>query len=141
MERRALLIAGTAAAWLRPARATPLAMERAIAAFTGGAPLRDGRVTLEIAPLVENGNAVPVSVGVDDAEPGSVRALALFTTGNPQPGVIELHLGPRAGRARLDTRIRLATSQTVVAVAQFADGRCWRRAVEVVVTLAACVEG
>lgn len=142
MERRTLLIAGAAGAWLRPARATPLEMELAIAAFTGGAPLRDGRVTLEIAPLVENGNAVPVVLGVEDGvAPGTVRALALFTPGNPQPGVIVARFGPRSGRARIDTRMRLATSQTVVAVAQFADGSCWRRAVEVVVTLAACVEG
>lgn len=141
MQRRTVL-AGTATllAW-RPLRATPLEMELAIAAFTGGAPLHDGRVTLEIAPLVENGNAVPLSLGVEDGgAPGTVRALALFTPGNPQPNVIVARFGPRSGRARLDTRMRLATSQSVVAVAQFADGSCWRCAVEVVVTLAACVE-
>lgn len=141
LPRRHLLLAAGATVWLRPARATPLEMELAIAAFTGGAPLREGRLTLEIAPLVENGNAVPVGLGVaDGVAPGAVRALALFTSGNPQPGVIVARFGPRSGRARLDTRMRLASSQTVVALAQFADGSCWRRSAEVVVTLAACVE-
>jgi len=54
--------------------------------------------------------------------------------------VIVARFGPRSGRARLDTRMRLASSQTVVALAQFADGSFWRRSAEVVVTLAACVE-
>ncbi|MBX3604025.1 MAG: SoxY-related AACIE arm protein [Piscinibacter sp.] len=140
--RRALLLAPAALVVLRPAHATPLQMEVAIAAFTGGAPLRDGRVTLEIAALVENGNTVPVSVSVDSPMSAAdhVQAIALFTAGNPQPPVAVFQLGPRSGRARVDTRMRLATSQTVVAVARLSDGSHWRRAVEVIVTLAACVE-
>ena len=135
------MLAGAVTLLLRPARATPLEMELAIAAFTGAAVPQAGRVAIELPPLVENGNVVPVSVAVPDAAPGEIAALALFTAGNPQPGVVVATLGPRAGAARLDTRMRLATSQTVVAVARAADGRCWRRAAEVVVTLAACVEG
>ncbi len=143
LPRRSLLIAGGAALVLRPARATPETMASAIAAFTGGAPVRDGRVLLDIAPLVENGNTVPVTVsvpGVDQAaEP--VRRLALFTERNPQPDVAVFTLGPLAGRAQASTRMRLATSQTIVAMAQLADGSHWQHRVQVVVTLAACVEG
>ena len=67
--------------------------------------------------------------------------LALFTERNPQPEVAVFTLGPLAGRAQVATRLRLATSQAVVAVAQMADGSCWQQRVTVVVTLAACVEG
>lgn len=141
---RRTLLTGTAGGVLLPsARADPAGMAAAIAAFTGGAPVRDGRVTLEIAPLVENGNTVPVTVSVDSpmTPHDHVRAIALFAGGNPQPPVAVFRFGPRSGPAMVDTRMRLATSQTVVAIAQLADGSHWRRAVDVVVTLAACVEG
>jgi sulfur-oxidizing protein SoxY len=98
-------------------------------------------VSLEIPPLVENGNAVPVTIAVADADAAQVRRMALFTERNPQPEVAVFTLGPLAGRALVATRMRLATSQGVVAVAQMADGSCWQRRVQVVVTLAACVEG
>jgi sulfur-oxidizing protein SoxY len=140
--RRTLVVAGLGSLLLRPAAATPEAMRAALAAFTGGAPLRDGKVTLEIAALVENSNTVPVSVHV--ASPMSaadhVQRIALFTERNPEPGVAVFHLGPRSGRAEVATRMRLATSQTVLAVAQMNDGSCWRSAVEVIVTIPACSE-
>jgi sulfur-oxidizing protein SoxY len=140
--RRTLLVAGLGSLLLRPAAATPEAMRAALAAFTGGAPLRDGKVTLEIAALVENGNTVPVSVRV--ASPMSaadhVRRIALFTERNPEPGVAVFHLGPHSGRAEVATRMRLATSQTVLAVAQMNDGSCWQAALEVIVTMPACAE-
>jgi sulfur-oxidizing protein SoxY len=141
--RRVLLQAAAGAVIARPALATPTEMDAAIAAFTGGAPLRDGRVSLEIAPLVDNGNTVPVTVAVESPMSAAdhVQAIALFAGGNPQPPVAVFRLGPRSGRARVDTRIRLATSQTVVAVARLSDGSHWRGAAEVVVTLAACIEG
>jgi sulfur-oxidizing protein SoxY len=143
MRRRQALVATAAVVALRPARATPDSLRAAIAAFTGGVPapdIREGRVRIDISTLVENGNAVPVSVSVDDAPPGSVRRLALFTERNPQPEVAVFHFSPRSGRAKVDTRIRLATSQRVVAVAKMNDGSCWQHQVDVIVTLAACVE-
>lgn len=145
--RRAVLAAGLGGAALllgaRPAAATPQALREAIAAFTGGATPRPGRVQIEIAELVENGNAVPVIVGVPSpmTEDDHVRRIALFTERNPEPGVAVFHLSPRNGRARVATRMRLATSQQVVALAQMSDGSFWQAAVDVVVTLAACVEG
>ena len=105
--------------------------------------MREGRVELNISPLVENGNAVPVSIRVDSAmtEAEHVLRIALFTSRNPQPEVIVFELGRLSGRAQVATRMRLATSQTVLAVAQWGDGSFWQHSVDVIVTLAACVEG
>lgn len=129
---------------LRPALAVPAEMTAAIAELTGNAPLRRGRVVLELPPLVENGNSVSVTVKVPDSPmtpADHVRRLAIFTEQNPQPNVAVFHLGPRNGRAVASTRMRLATSQTVVALAGLSDGSWWTDQVDVIVTLAACVEG
>jgi sulfur-oxidizing protein SoxY len=69
-----------------------------------------------------------------------VQRIGLFTEANPEPNVAIFHLGPRAGRAVVAARMRLATSQRVHAVALMSDGSVWTQAVEVVVTLAACIE-
>lgn len=141
MHRRLLLTGAVATVVWRPASATPESMSAVIHTFTGGVVVRNGRVKLELSPLVENGNTVPVTVTVPDADGTSVRRLALFTERNPQPEVAVFTLGPLAGRAQVATRMRLATSQTVVALAQMADGSVWQQRMGVVVTLAACVEG
>lgn len=142
-ERRRLLVAGLGSLLLRPALATPAALQASVDGFAAGASPRDGRVTLDISPLVENGNAVPVTVRIDSpmSDADHVRRIALFTERNPQPEVAVFHLGPVNGRAEVGTRMRLATSQTVVALAQLSDGSVWQQRVEVIVTLAACVEG
>ena len=135
--------AGLAGAiWLRPASASAEELAAAIKAFAAGAPVQAGRVTLEVAPLVENGNVVPVTVTVQSPMSAAdhVKAIAIFNERNPQRDVAVFSLGPRAGRATVATRIRLATSQQLVAVAQMSDGSCWTHTVDVIVTLAACVE-
>ena len=139
--RRQLMWAGAGAVLCQPAAATPESLQAAIAAFTGGAKVQQGRVKLDISPLVENGNTVPVTVSVEGVESSTVRRIALFTERNPQPEVAVFQLGPLVGRAMVATRMRLATSQTIVALAQLSDGSVWQQRVEVVVTLAACVEG
>ena len=139
--RRHLLWASAGAVLCRPAAATPESLQSAIAAFTGGAKVQQGRVALDISPLVENGNTVPVTVTVEGVDTATVRRIALFTERNPQPEVAVFQLGPLAGRAQVATRMRLATSQTIVALAQLTDGSVWQQRVDVVVTLAACVEG
>ncbi|MFM2065177.1 MAG: hypothetical protein RLZZ584_86 [Pseudomonadota bacterium] len=105
--------------------------------------MHEGRVEIDIAELIDNGNAVPVTLAVP-ASPMTaadhVVALALFAERNPLPDVVSFQLGPRAGRAEVATRIRLATSQQLVAVARLSDGSFWQRSVKVIVTLAACVE-
>lgn len=144
-QRRQILLAGlalTGGLTTRPASATPEAMAQAVTAFTSGAVVRQGRVKIDIAPLVENGNAVPVTVSVEapSGDAAQVVALAMFNERNPQPEVFRVRLGPRAARAEFSTRIRLATTQRLVAVAQLADGSFWSESVDVIVTLAACIE-
>ena len=126
-----------------PAAATPEALAAAIRAHTGGVPTRSGRITIEIAELVENGNTVPLSLSVQSpmSAANHVRSLAVFTERNPQPEVAVFHFSPRSGQARVHTRIRLATSQPLVAVATMNDGSVWQHQVDVIVTLAACIEG
>lgn len=117
-------------------------LDEAIRSFTGGAAVREGRVKFEISPLVENGNAVPVTVEVDSPMTANdhVRRIALYNEKNPQADIVVFNLGPRSGRARVSTRIRLATSQTVVALAETSDGAFWSNKANVIVTLAACIE-
>ena len=93
-------------------------------------------------PLVENGNAVPLTIIVDSpmSEAEHVKAIHVFNEKNPQPNVISVKLGPRAGRAGFSTRIRLADSQTVTAIAELSDGSFWSDDIDVIVTLAACIE-
>lgn len=126
----------------RTALATPDTMHAAIRAIVGRAEVRAGRVSVDIPPLSENGNAVPLTVRVDSPMTAAdyVRAIHVFNEKNPEPGVISVHLGPRAGHARFTTRIRLADTQTVTAIAELSDGSFWSGSADVVVTLAACTE-
>ena len=142
-HRRQLLAAGTLLALVRPAAATPQQMAAAIAAYTGNKLPQTGRVKFEIAQLIDNGNAVPVTIRVDSplTAQDHVTGIAIFNERNPETDVVRFTLGPRAGKAEVSTRIRLATSQKLVAVAKMSDGSCWQQAVDVIVTLAACIEG
>src|SRR5262249_18195795 len=127
---------------VRPARATPAAMQDVIGKVVGSARINTGRVKLEVPPLSENGNAVPLAVKVESpmTEADHVRAIHIFTEKNPQPEVVSFYLGPRAGHASVATRIRLADTQTVVAISELSDGSFWTARADVVVTLAACLE-
>jgi sulfur-oxidizing protein SoxY len=120
----------------------PAAMQAAIKAVTGNATLNQGRIKIELPPLVENGNAVPLGITVESpmTDKDHVKAVHVFTEKNPQPNVASFQLGPRAGTANIQTRMRLADTQVVLAVAEMSDGSFWRDEVEVVVTLAACLE-
>lgn len=126
-----------------PASATPASMRAAIKKVVGEAPLKKGKLKIDLPPLIENGNAVPLVLSCDSPMTAEdhVKAMHVFTEKNPQPNVISIQLGPRAGRASVSTRIRLADSQKVVAIAQMSDGSFWSEEIEVVVTLAACLEG
>jgi sulfur-oxidizing protein SoxY len=128
---------------LRPAAAQANELAAAVAAYTQGAPVRAGKVKLDVAELVDNGNVVPITVTVESPMTAAdhVKAIAVFNEKNPQRDVARFTLGPRAGKASVTTRIRLATSQQLVAVAQTSDGSYWSHSVNVIVTLAACIEG
>jgi sulfur-oxidizing protein SoxY len=118
------------------------ALEEAMRKALGGAQARPGRVRLDLPPLIENGNSVPLTVSVESpmTEADHVRAIHVFTEKNPQPNIISAYLGPRSGRARLVTRARIADTGSVTALAQMSDGSFWSDRVEVVVTLSACLE-
>jgi len=132
---------GLCVAW-RPALALSDQLSGALRTFTGGVAAREGKVNFDIAPLVENGNTVPITVTVDNpmTDANHVQAIAVFNEKNPQRDVVVCKLTPRTGRAAVSTRIRLATTQQLVAVAKLSDGSYWTHTVDVVVTLAACVE-
>jgi sulfur-oxidizing protein SoxY len=145
-SRRELIASGAGLAALlviRSASATDETMRGAIRDFLGEAQLRPGRIKLDLPPLVENGNAVPLAISVESPMTAEdhVKTIAVFNQKNPQPNVATFYLGPRCGRASVSTRIRLADSQTVTAIAQMSDGSFWSDSADVVVTLAACVEG
>lgn len=118
------------------------ALQEAVRKITGGETVRPGRVRLEVPPLIDNGNSVPLSVTVESpmTPADHVKAIHVFTEKNPQPYVVSAHFGPRAGRARITTRARIADTGTVLALAQMSDGSFWSERVEVVVTLSACLE-
>jgi len=143
-RREFLLAAGGLAAGiaLEPAVATEVEMTDAIRKVVGMARVHKGKVTLELPPLVDNGNAVPLVVRVDSpmTQAEYVKAIHVFNEKNPQPNVASFYLGPRAGRASVATRIRLADTQTVVAICEMSDGSFWSGSASVVVTLAACLE-
>jgi sulfur-oxidizing protein SoxY len=143
LSRRLVLAAPGLVLLPAPSRADQQRLATALRDFTGGQPMREGRVRIDISPLVENGNAVPMSVAVESPMTATehVRRIGVFNERNPQPNVIIAQFGPRSGRAFLATHIRLATSQALVAVAEMNDGSFWSQRVEVVVTLAACIEG
>ena len=149
-RREFMVTAGAAAGALglsavvavEPARATPASMQEAIRKVAGQARITPGKITLDLPPLSENGHAVPLTVSVESPMTADdhVKAVHVFTEKNPQPDVVTFRLGPRAGRARMTTRIRLADTQTVTAVCELSDGSFWSGTADVVVTLAACVE-
>lgn len=146
-KRRTLLASATGTvAWVlvRPAAALADAgdLASAIRAHTGGAPVQSGKVTFDIASLIDNGNSVPITITVDSpmTADNHVATIAVFNERNPQRDVAKFQLGPRAGRATVSTRIRLATSQKLVAIAKLNDGTYWSHTVDVIVALAACIE-
>ena len=118
------------------------AFQAALKKIVGDAPVRKGRVKLVLPPLIDNGNSVPLTVSVESpmTEADHVKAIHVLTEKNPLPDVVAVMLGPRAGRATLTTRVRLADTQTVTAIAQMSDGSFWSDTAEVVVTLSACLE-
>ncbi|MGY4230772.1 sulfur-oxidizing protein SoxY [Bradyrhizobium sp. USDA 4503] len=143
-RRTFLSLTGGAAALVivRPVDATPAMLSAAIRNVVGEADVHTGKVKLDIPPLVENGNTVPMTVSVTSPMTADeyVKSIHVFNEKNPQPNIGNFHLGPRAGRAQVSTRIRLAYSQKVTAIARLSDDTFWSATADVVVTLAACTE-
>jgi sulfur-oxidizing protein SoxY len=127
---------------VRPLQATPAMLASVIRNVVGSAEVHTGKVKLDIPPLVENGNTVPMTVSVASpmTSEDHVKSIHVFIEKNPQPNIGNFYISLAAGRAQVSTRIRLADSQKVVAIAQLSDGSFWSASVDVVVTLAACTE-
>jgi sulfur-oxidizing protein SoxY len=145
-RRKFLKLAGGVAAMpivtLRPLEATPAMLSTAIRNVVGEAPVHNGKVKIDIPPLVENGNTVPMTVSVASPMTADdhVKSIHVFNEKNPQPNVGNFYIGAAAGRAQVSTRIRLADSQKVVAIARLSDDSFWSVSTEVIVTLAACTD-
>lgn len=144
-RRQALMGAGAliglgAASPLRAETATNDAQAR-VAAFTGGAAVQEGRITLDLPELAENGNAVPLALRVDSPMTAEdhVRRVLVVADGNPSGGVAEFRFSPLSGVAEVATRIRLGGSQTVTAVTELSDGRFFIASRPVQVTVGGCV--
>lgn len=145
--RRTIIIGAGAAAGLallpQAARATPEMRDEALAALTKGAPVKDGRVTLTVPTVAENGLSVYTTIAVESpmTEADHVRAIHILSEKNPIAHLMSFHLGPRAGLAKVSTNMRLGASQQVTALAEMSDGSFWRDRKDVIVTIAACIDG
>lgn len=144
------LIAGSAAALalaplaatLSPALAAPEEMTAEIKKLVGAAAVREGRVKLTLPELTENGNSSPLGITVDSPMTAAdhVKAVHIFSERNPVAYIARLGVGPRAGRAKLATSIRIAESQFITVLAEMSDGTFWSGRAETVVTMPACID-
>jgi len=126
----------------RAARAQTDPLDPMVWVFTKGVPVQKGRVKLELPPLADNGNSVPLAVTVDSPMSATdyVKSIHLFSEKNPVRDMARFYLGPRGGRAKVVTRVRLGGTQTVTAIAALSDGSFWSGSAHVEVTLPACLE-
>ena len=127
----------------RAARATPELRDQVLAKLTKGAPVKDGRVTLTIPGVAENGLSVYTTVSVESpmTEADHVRAIYILSEQNPIAHLMTFHLTPRSGIAKVATNIRMAASQQVTALVEMSDGSFWRDRKDIVVAVAACIDG
>jgi len=116
-------------------------LDAAIFELFGNRPIEDRNVTLTLPPISENGFSVPLTVDVDSpmTSEDHITQIAVFSPRNPLADIARFKLGPRAGRAKVSARIRLAGTQVITAVAETSQGQLLRGQAETVVTLAACV--
>ena len=147
ISRRTLLRQlGTAgllwALWPSVPLASPEIVQQAIRQRIGDREPQPGGMTLTLPKIAETGNSVPLTVMVDSSmsTEDHVLRIHLFVPGNPEPVASTYHLGVRAGRAQISTQIRLARTQTVLALAEMSDGSVRSGAASIVVTLGACVD-
>lgn len=147
-ERRGLLI-GLGAGGLavvgmtlvpRAVLASPEDVKMAIEERIGDAVAKEGRISLELPQIAENGNTVPISFEIDSpmTESDYVKAVHVFAEQNPLPNVASFYFTPRSGKAWISTRMRLLKTQYVVAVAEMSDGSVYMASTEVKVTLGGC---
>jgi sulfur-oxidizing protein SoxY len=147
--RRQVIAGGLAAGFLpaafaaAPARAASERLDTAIREITGGAAVTEGRVKLTLPGLAENGFSVTLTVAVDSPMTADdhVQSIHILSEKNPVADIVAFKLGPRAGRVRVSTSIRLADSQQVLALARMSDGSFWSGHAAIIVTISACIDG
>ena len=123
--------------------AEPSILETLIHDVTGGAPVHDGNMILELPRVADNGNSVALKVAVDSPMSADdyVKSIHLFAPENPRPVIARYYLNPRSGRAEISTRIRLAATQEVIALAAMSDDSFRKAGAKVIVAVAACIDG
>jgi sulfur-oxidizing protein SoxY len=148
LSRRRLLIsaggggAAMAAMTLVPGLvlADAASVAESMTALIGDAAPSEGRIELDLPQIAENGNTVPISISIDSPMMADdyVKAVHVFAEGNPRPNVASFHFTPACGEATCSTRIRLAKTQNIVAVAQMNNGDVYMAKAEVKVTIGGC---
>jgi len=145
LDRRGFVAAGVAlisstALFGMEAKAGLPEVEAAIKEILGDRTAEEGRISLDLPEIAENGNTVPISVSVESpmTEDDHVKAVHIFAEGNPLPNVAKMNFTPRSGEAVASTRIRLAQTQKIHAVAEMSDGSVFTAAREVKVTIGGC---
>lgn len=145
LNRRTLLFSAGGAIAITSAPLTAFAaqedVERARRDLFGERPVTEGRVTVKLPPIAENGYSVPLTVSVDSPMTSEdyVKRIAILSPRNPLPQIAQFYFTPRSGKAIVSTRIRMSGTQSIQAIAEMSDGSLWSGSMETVVTLAACV--
>jgi sulfur-oxidizing protein SoxY len=144
-RRQAVLLGASATlcltvAPIAPAFATPAEADAEIAKFTGGKPATEGKISIDLPEIAENGNTIPLAITVDAPMTADsfVSDILIVADGNPNPGIAKFHLTPLAGRAEAGTRIRLNATEHVIVVAKTSDGRIFSDRKQVKVTIGGC---
>lgn len=143
--RRQLLTAGGGAVVISTLPLKAVADEvdllRARTELFGNGAIQEGRVTVKLPPIAENGHSVPMTVTVDSPMTADdyVKRIAILSPRNPLPNIAQYHFTPLSGKAEVSSRIRMSGTQAIQAVAEMSDGSLWSGSMETVVTLAACV--
>ncbi|MGB0382252.1 MAG: thiosulfate oxidation carrier protein SoxY [Alphaproteobacteria bacterium] len=144
-SRRETLMAGAGLATVAMlpiswAQANQSLVDKALAEFTGGKDGVEGKISLEMPEIAENGNTVPLTVSVDSPmdDGDYVSSVLVLATGNPTPGVVTFHFTPLSGEASATTRMRLGKTQDVLAIAKTSKGEVYKTATTVKVTIGGC---
>ncbi|HEX9464912.1 MAG TPA: thiosulfate oxidation carrier protein SoxY [Alphaproteobacteria bacterium] len=138
VDRRKVLVGAAALVAAGPAWADATVADLLSEIFGARVP-KPGVISMKLSPIAENGLAVPITLAVDEV-PSKVKRIVVLAPGNPFPRAAEYRFGTRTAKAEVATRIRLARSQTVVAIAELGDGTLWSASEEITITSGACAE-
>ena len=140
--KRREFLAGLAGSLVLPALAQEETLDPVAAKVAKGAPVKKGKVKVTLPQLADNGNSVPIRISVESpmTEADHVKSIHLYSERNPVSNMANFYLGSRAGKAEINSRVRLAGSQHVTAVAALSDGTFWYDTAQIVVTLSACLD-